>query len=60
MITLIEPESGGESQGILRVEISLPISPDELRSLRDWFDHTGWSIEVDQIDAYFKGEDWSL
>ena len=56
MITLIEPEVGGESAGIVRVELSCPFSLDELRSLRGWFDEGGWSIEVDQIDGYFKGE----
>lgn len=53
MITMIEPEPGGESHGILRVEISLPITPGELRSLRDWFALNGWSVEADQIDDYF-------
>lgn len=63
MITMIQPERGGESLGILRVEITLPISPDELESLRDWFDQGGWSIEVGQIDdflddrEYFGGDD---
>lgn len=58
MITLIEPERGGESEGILRVEVSLPISPEELESLCDWFDQGGWSVEVDQINNYFAGKDW--
>lgn len=53
MITHIGPESGGESQGILRVDITLPISPDELVSLHDWFRDRGWSIEQDQIDDWF-------
>lgn len=56
MITNIEPEPGGEAQGILRVEFSLPLSIDELRSLRDWFDANGWPIEVDQIDEHLQGE----
>lgn len=56
MITAIGPERGGEAQGILRVEVSLPMSPDELRSLRTWFDDNGWSVEADQIDEYFRGE----
>lgn len=55
MITLIEPERGGESEGILRVELSMPMHPDELRSLRDWLDASGWVIEVEQIDSYFAG-----
>lgn len=56
MITNIERERGGESEGILRVEVSLPLHPDELRSLRDWFNEHGWSVEVDQIDSFFAGE----
>ena len=59
MITLIEPEPGGEDLGILRVEVSCPFSVAQLRSLRDWFDGEGWSIEVEQIDSYFAGEDLS-
>ena len=53
MITCIEPEPGGEDQGILRVEVSCPFSPRELSSLRNWFFLEGWSIEAEQIDAYF-------
>jgi hypothetical protein len=59
MITYIGPERGGESDGILRVEFSMPLHPDELRSLRNWFDEWGWTVEVDQIDNYFAGKDWS-
>ena len=59
MITKIEPERGGEAGGYLRVELSVPFSPDELRSLRDWFDSHGWPIEVDQIDAFFAGKEIS-
>jgi hypothetical protein len=58
MITTIEPERGGESQGVLRVVMDVPFLPSELRELRDWLDERGWSVEVDQIDAYFSGEDW--
>lgn len=58
MITRLAPEVGGEAQGIVRCELSCPFSPDELRSLRDWFAAGGWSVEVDQIDAFFAGEEW--
>jgi hypothetical protein len=56
MITLIEPERGGEAEGILRVEVSLPLHPDELRLLRGWFQEGGWPVEVEQIDSFFAGE----
>jgi hypothetical protein len=60
MITLIEPERGGETEGILRVEVSLPLHPSELRNLRDWFSVNGWSIEVEQIDSYLKDGTFAL
>ena len=58
MITCIEPERGGESEGIVRLVLDIPASPTDLLLLREWLDHNGWSIEVDQIDAYLAGEDW--
>ena len=48
----IGTERGGESDGILRIELSLPVSVDELKSLRDWLDSQGFSPDVDQIDDY--------
>lgn len=59
MMTKIAPEPGGESQGILRVELSMPLSVDEVLSLREWLEDNGWPIECDQIDAFFLGEDWT-
>lgn len=58
MITKIEPERGGESEGILRIVLDMPFSPMDLQLLRIWLDENGWSIEVDQIDAFLAGEDW--
>lgn len=58
MITLIEPERGGEEQGILRVELSMPMAPAELLALRDWLVGTGWSVEAEQIDSFFAGRGW--
>jgi hypothetical protein len=60
MITTIEPERGGESEGIVRLVLDMPFSPMDLRLLRIWLDENGWSIEVDQIDAYLNGESWEL
>lgn len=56
MITSIGPEHGGEQEGILRVEFTLPIATDELRSLREWFNDHGWSVEADAIDDYFDSQ----
>jgi hypothetical protein len=56
MITKIEPEPGGERQGVLRVELSLPMSPEDLESLCDWLDVSGFSPDVDQINSYFEGD----
>lgn len=56
MITTIGPEHGGESEGILRVDLSLPIAPHELRSLQEWFTANGWSLEADAIDDYFNSQ----
>lgn len=53
MIESIKPERGGEAEGILRVDISLPIAPDELAALGVWFAENGWSIEAEQIEWYF-------
>jgi hypothetical protein len=58
MITTIEPERGGESEGIVRLVLDLPCSPTDLRLLRGWLDDNGWSIEADQIDSYLAGQDW--
>lgn len=56
MITTLETESGGESEGILRIEMSLPISLDELLDLRGWLDNNGWHVEVDQIDDWLNSQ----
>ena len=52
MMTLLAPERGGGSQNIHRVEMSLRMSVDEIRKLRDWFAAEGWSTEVDDINEY--------
>ena len=56
MITTIEPERGGESQGIIRLVLDVPFSHEEVLGLRDWLASRGWSIEVEQIDEYLTNE----
>ena len=58
MITKIEPERGGELDGILRVEVSLPMSRKELFDLGFFLGEMGFVDDLDQVDRYIAGEDW--
>ena len=58
MIIKIEPERGGELDGILRVEVSLPMSRKELFDLAFFLNQMGFVDDEDQIGRYMAGEDW--